>query len=73
MRASSSPRLEDSTIGTIALLRLEWRMRVQIDVPEFDTRAVLRKKAEVERIEASARRGGLPPTRPGHGGRRTRS
>ncbi len=32
--------------------RFEWGMRVQIDVPEFETRAaILRKKAEVERIE----------------------
>jgi len=34
--------------------RFEWGMRVQIDVPEFETRAaILRKKAEVERIELS--------------------
>ena len=32
--------------------RFEWGVRVQIDVPEFETRsAILRKKAEVERIE----------------------
>ena len=32
--------------------RFEWGMRVQIDVPEFETRAaILRKKAAVERIE----------------------
>ena len=32
--------------------RFEWGMRVQIDVPEFETRAaILRKKASVERIE----------------------
>ena len=32
--------------------RFEWGMRVQIDVPEFETRAaILRKKAEVEHIE----------------------
>jgi chromosomal replication initiator protein len=32
--------------------RFEWGMRVQIDVPEFETRAaILRKKAEVESIE----------------------
>jgi len=32
--------------------RFEWGMRVQIDVPEFETRAaILRKKAEVERID----------------------
>jgi chromosomal replication initiator protein len=34
--------------------RFEWGMRVQIDVPEFETRAaILRKKAEVERIDLS--------------------
>jgi chromosomal replication initiator protein len=34
--------------------RFEWGMRVQIDVPEFETRAaILRKKAAVERIELS--------------------
>jgi chromosomal replication initiator protein len=34
--------------------RFEWGMRVQIDVPEFETRAaILRKKAEVERIALS--------------------
>ena len=34
--------------------RFEWGMRVQIDVPEFETRAaILRKKAEVERIQLS--------------------
>jgi chromosomal replication initiator protein len=34
--------------------RFEWGMRVQIDVPEFETRsAILRKKALVERIELS--------------------
>jgi chromosomal replication initiator protein len=34
--------------------RFEWGMRVQIDVPEFETRAaILKKKAEVERIELS--------------------
>jgi chromosomal replication initiator protein len=34
--------------------RFEWGMRVQVDVPEFETRAaILRKKAEVERIELS--------------------
>ena len=32
--------------------RFEWGMRVQIDAPEFETRAaILRKKAEVERID----------------------
>jgi chromosomal replication initiator protein len=32
--------------------RFEWGMRVQIDVPEFETRAaILKKKAEIERIE----------------------
>ena len=32
--------------------RFEWGMRVQIDVPEFETRAaILRKKAEVERLD----------------------
>jgi len=32
--------------------RFEWGMRVQIDVPEFETRAaILRKKAEVEHID----------------------
>jgi chromosomal replication initiator protein len=32
--------------------RFEWGMRVQIDVPEFETRAaILRKKAGVERID----------------------
>ncbi|OFX23677.1 MAG: chromosomal replication initiation protein DnaA [Anaeromyxobacter sp. RBG_16_69_14] len=32
--------------------RFEWGMRVQIDVPEFETRAaILHKKAEVERID----------------------
>ncbi len=34
--------------------RFEWGMRVQIDVPEFETRAaILRKKAEVEGIALS--------------------
>src|SRR5918912_679654 len=34
--------------------RFEWGMRVQIDVPEFETRAaILRKKAEVEKIDLS--------------------
>ena len=34
--------------------RFEWGMRVQIDVPEFETRsAILRKKALVERIDLS--------------------
>jgi chromosomal replication initiator protein len=34
--------------------RFEWGMRVQIDVPEFETRAaILHKKAEVERIDLS--------------------
>ena len=34
--------------------RFEWGMRVQIDVPEFETRAaILQKKAQVERIELS--------------------
>src|SRR5512146_1643587 len=34
--------------------RFEWGMRVQIDVPEFETRAaILRKKAEVEHIDLS--------------------
>jgi chromosomal replication initiator protein len=34
--------------------RFEWGMRVQIDVPEFETRAaILRKKAEVENIDLS--------------------
>jgi chromosomal replication initiator protein len=33
------------------ITRFEWGMRVQIDVPEFETRAaILKKKAEVERI-----------------------
>jgi chromosomal replication initiator protein len=32
--------------------RFEWGMRVQIDVPEFETRAaILRKKAEAERLD----------------------
>jgi chromosomal replication initiator protein len=32
--------------------RFEWGMRVQIDVPEFETRAaILKKKAEIERID----------------------
>jgi chromosomal replication initiator protein len=32
--------------------RFEWGMRVQIDVPEFETRAaILKKKAELERID----------------------
>ncbi len=32
--------------------RFEWGMRVQIDVPEFETRAaILKKKAELEQIE----------------------
>jgi chromosomal replication initiator protein len=32
--------------------RFEWGMRVQIDVPEFETRAaILRKKAEVEKLD----------------------
>ncbi|HYS81737.1 MAG TPA: chromosomal replication initiator protein DnaA [Anaeromyxobacteraceae bacterium] len=34
--------------------RFEWGMRVQIDVPEFETRAaILQKKAQVEKIELS--------------------
>ena len=33
------------------ITRFEWGMRVQIDVPEFETRAaILKKKAELERI-----------------------
>jgi chromosomal replication initiator protein len=32
--------------------RFEWGMRIQIDVPEFETRAaILKKKAELERID----------------------
>lgn len=34
------------------ITRFEWGMRIQIDVPEFETRAaILKKKAELERIE----------------------
>ena len=42
--------------------RFEWGMRVQIDVPEFETRAaILQKKAQVERIELPHR---SPPCSP---------
>ena len=34
------------------ITRFEWGMRIQIDVPEFETRAaILKKKAELERID----------------------